>query len=262
MRPGGRSGNTTSRSRRFQHSRRWPNFGSITRKSTPERTLDHWKNHIDSYLTPAFGDYRLDQIDTPAIEKRRLLWRHEDKTVTDQSEQAAYDHDGNFHRSRKTLRKGNQQPGKYRAALGRGSVEASGKEAAEIRPEEIYNAEELNRLIHAAEPGFNNQRRTESGYFPEKMRKLRKKRARIAKKSEQGNRAVKRLEVYLRKLVRAQELDRTGELPADLQKARWATRRPSRHRKSQGKKVGKHRSRHSENDQLARKRASTLILRT
>lgn len=44
------------------------------------------------------------------------------------------------------------------------------------------------------------------------MRKLRKKRARIAKKSEQGNRAVKRPEVYLRKLVRAQELDRTGEL--------------------------------------------------
>ena len=79
MRPGGRSGNITSRPRRFQHSRRWPNFGSITRKSTPERTLDHWKNHIDSYLTPAFGDYRLDQIDTPAIEKRRLLWRHEDK---------------------------------------------------------------------------------------------------------------------------------------------------------------------------------------
>ncbi len=36
-----------------------------------------------------------------------------------------------------------------------GSVEASGKDGAEIRPEEIYNAEELNRLIQSAEPGFN-----------------------------------------------------------------------------------------------------------
>jgi hypothetical protein len=40
-----------------------------------ETTLDHWENHIDSYLTPAFGDYRLDEITTPAIEKTRLLWR-------------------------------------------------------------------------------------------------------------------------------------------------------------------------------------------
>ena len=39
--------------------------------------------------------------------------------------------------------------------LGVGSVEASGKDGAEIRPEEIYNAEELNRLILGAEPGFN-----------------------------------------------------------------------------------------------------------
>jgi hypothetical protein len=44
------------------------------------------------------------------------------------------------------------------------------------------------------------------------MRELRKKRARITKKTEQENKAVKRPEVYLRKLVRAEELDRSGKL--------------------------------------------------
>jgi integrase len=38
--------------------------------------------------------------------------------------------------------------------LGVGSVEATESENTEVRPEEVYNAEELNRLIQHAEAGF------------------------------------------------------------------------------------------------------------
>ena len=131
------------------------------RKSMPARigrpvketTLDHWKNHIDSYLVPAFGDDRLDQITTPAIEKRRLGWRDQEKlspitvnklltTMT-----AIYND---------AMRVGNVKHNPAQAAqrLGVGSVEASESENAEVRPEEVYNAEELNRLIQNAEAGF------------------------------------------------------------------------------------------------------------
>lgn len=45
-------------------------------------------------------------------------------------------------------------PAQAAQRLGVGSVEASESENAEVRPEEVYNAEELNRLIQNAEAGF------------------------------------------------------------------------------------------------------------
>ena len=123
-------------------------------KPVKETTLDHWKNHIDSYLTPAFGDLRLDQIATSAIEKRRLLWRDEDKLSPITVNKLLTTTTAIFNEAVR-LGKVKHNPASNAQRLGVGSVEASGKNAAEIRPEEIYNAEELNRLIQGAEPGFN-----------------------------------------------------------------------------------------------------------
>ena len=92
-----------------------------------ETTLDHWKNHIDSYLTPTFGEYRLDQIDTPAIEKRRLLWRDEDKlspiTVNKLTTAILIEAVRLFGRA-------TSNPASTAQRIGVGSVEASGKDAA------------------------------------------------------------------------------------------------------------------------------------
>ena len=123
-------------------------------KPVKETTLDHWKNHIDGYLTPAFGDHRLDQITTPAIEKRRLMWRDEDKLSPITVNKLLTTMTAIFNEAVRLYGKAIGNPASNAQRLGVGSVEASGETAAEIRPEEIYNAEELNRLIQGAEPGF------------------------------------------------------------------------------------------------------------
>jgi len=128
------------------------NAGKIGRP-VKETTLDHWKNHIDSYLTPAFGEYRLDQLTTAAIEKARLSWRDENKlspitvnklltTTTAILNEAV------------RLGKIKHNPATNAQRLGVGSVEAETGENAEVGPEEVYSPEELNRLIQNTEAGF------------------------------------------------------------------------------------------------------------
>jgi integrase len=122
-------------------------------KPVKETTLDHWQNHVDSYLTPAFGDYRLDQIDTPAIEKRRLAWRDQDKLSPITVNKLLTTLTAIFNEAVR-LGKVKHNPATAAQRLGVGSVEATESENTEVRPEEVYNAEELNRLIQHAEAGF------------------------------------------------------------------------------------------------------------
>lgn len=118
-----------------------------------ETTLDHWKNHIDSYLVPAFGSDRLDRISTPMIERKRLAWRDDSKlaavtvnklltTMT-----AIYD-------EAVRLQKVKYNPVVSARRLGVGPVESSETERDTVRQEEVYSADELNRLIQNAEAGF------------------------------------------------------------------------------------------------------------
>jgi len=122
-------------------------------KPVKETTLDHWKNHIDSYLVPAWGDYRLDEITTPAIEKSRLAWRDEDKLSPITVNKLLTTMTAVFNEAVR-LGKVRHNPATAAQRLGVGSVEASEKEQSEVRVEEVYNSEELNRLIENAEPGF------------------------------------------------------------------------------------------------------------
>ena len=124
-----------------------------TGKPVKETSLDHWKNHIDSYLVPAFGEFRLDQISTPAIESRRLAWRDEDKLAPITVNKLMTTTTAIFNEAVR-LGKVKHNPASNAQRLGVGSVEASDKENAEVRPEEVYSAEEINRLIQNAEAGF------------------------------------------------------------------------------------------------------------
>jgi hypothetical protein len=52
------------------------------------------------------------------------------------------------------LEKLKRNPASNAQRLASGSVDASDKETAEARPEEVHNAEELHQLIQNAEPGL------------------------------------------------------------------------------------------------------------
>ena len=122
-------------------------------KPVKETTLDHWQNHIESYLTPAFGDYRLDQLTTAAIEKRRLQWRDEDKLSPITVNKLLTTTTAIFNEAVR-LGKIKHNPASNAQRLGVGSVEASEKENSEVRLEEVYSPAELKRLIEGAEAGF------------------------------------------------------------------------------------------------------------
>lgn len=123
-------------------------------KPVKETTLDHWQNHIDGYLTPAFGDYRLDQLTTAAIEKRRLEWRDEDKLSPISVNKLLTTTTAIFNEAVR-LGKIKHNPASNAQRLGVGSVEASEKENSEVRAEEVYSPAELRRLIDGAEVGFH-----------------------------------------------------------------------------------------------------------
>ena len=118
-----------------------------------ETTLDHWKNHIDSYLTPAFGDYRLDEISTPAIEKTRLLWRDRDKLAPVTVNKLLTTTTAILNEAVR-LGKIKENVAGIAQWLGVGSVEASDRESGNVGPQEVYHPEELKRLIQNAKPGF------------------------------------------------------------------------------------------------------------
>jgi integrase len=118
-----------------------------------ETTLDHWKNHIDAYLVPAFGEFRLDQITTQAIEKKRLAWRDESKLSPITVNKLLTTTTAIFNEA---VRLGavKHNPATAAQRLGVGSVEASDSDNAEVRPEGVYSAEELNRLIQNVDAGL------------------------------------------------------------------------------------------------------------
>jgi hypothetical protein len=40
-----------------------------------ESSIDFWQNHIDSYIVPTLGNYKLNVVDTALIEKKRDEWK-------------------------------------------------------------------------------------------------------------------------------------------------------------------------------------------
>jgi integrase len=122
-----------------------------------ESSLEFWANHIDRFIVPTLGAYRLDIVDTALIEKKRDVWKElgltgasVNKVLTTLS--AIFD-------KQISLRNIRFNPVKLAERMARGSNEVGENDeidldALEVRPEQIYGPDQIPKLIQSAEPGF------------------------------------------------------------------------------------------------------------
>ena len=123
-----------------------------------ESTLEFWENHIDRFIAPTLGAYRMDCVDTAAVEKKRDEWKtlgltapSVNKVLTTLS--AIFD-------KQIALRTIRFNPVTLAERMATGSNEVGENDeididALEVRPEEIYSPDQLLKLIQSAEPGFD-----------------------------------------------------------------------------------------------------------
>jgi integrase len=122
-----------------------------------ESTIEFWENHIDTYIVPTLGAYRMDCVDTTLVEKQREVWKgmgltapSVNKVLTTLS--AIFD-------KQLALRTIRFNPVKFAERMATGSIEVGENDeididALEVRPEEVYGPDQLLKLIQSAEPGF------------------------------------------------------------------------------------------------------------
>ena len=122
-------------------------------------TINHWQNHIDTYIVPTLGDHRLDVVDTALVEKKRDEWKAlgglSGKTVN----KILTTLDSIFQKQL-ALRTIRFNPVSVAERMARGSNEVGVNDemdigAMEVRPEDVYSPDQLLRLFQAAEPGFD-----------------------------------------------------------------------------------------------------------
>ncbi len=127
-------------------------------KPVKETTLQHWQNHIRHHLIPTLGRYRLDRITTNLIEEMRFRWRDSGKTpLSPPTVNKLLTTTAAIFDEAIRLDKTKHNPAGKAKRIGVGSVEAQGngeKDGQEVRPEQVYTPEELNRLIESATPGL------------------------------------------------------------------------------------------------------------
>jgi len=123
-----------------------------------ESTIEFWENHIDRFIAPTLGAYRMDCVDTAAVEKKRDEWKtlgltapSVNKVLTTLS--AIFD-------KQIALRTLRFNPVTLAERMATGSNEVGENDeididALEVRPEEIYSPDQLLKLIQSAEPGFD-----------------------------------------------------------------------------------------------------------
>ncbi|HWO40716.1 MAG TPA: site-specific integrase [Candidatus Eisenbacteria bacterium] len=120
-------------------------------------SLDFWKNHIDNFIVPTLGAYKLTTVDALLIERQREEWKKlglsavsVNKVLTTLS--------AIFKKAVKTL-PGVVNPVPYVDRMAREMVEPSEdgefeSDDREVQPWEVYSPDELRRLVTAAEPGL------------------------------------------------------------------------------------------------------------
>jgi len=127
-------------------------------KPVKETTLQHWRIHTGHHLIPTLGKYRLDRITTNLIEEMRFRWRDGGKTpLSPATVNKLLTTTAAIFDEAVRLGKTKHNPASKAKRLGVGSVEAQEngeKDGQEVRPEQVYTPDELNRLIEAATPGL------------------------------------------------------------------------------------------------------------
>ncbi len=131
-------------------------------KPVKETTLNHWQNHLDTYLVPTLGRFHLNKITTKQLENLRPVWKESpDKkrkkplsplTVNKLLTTTAAVFDEGIR-----LGKIKFNPASKAKRLGVGSNEADNfneKDGMKVKPEQVYTSNEIKRLIEAADPGL------------------------------------------------------------------------------------------------------------
>ena len=119
--------------------------------------LSFGQNHINRFIVPTLGAYRMDCVDTALVEKQRDAWKalgltapSVNKVLTTLS--AIFD-------KQITLRTIRFNPVSLAERMARGSNEVGENdeidiEALGVRPEEVYGPDQILKLIQAGAPGF------------------------------------------------------------------------------------------------------------
>jgi len=122
-----------------------------------ESSIEFWENHINRFIVPTLGAYKMDCVDTATVEKKRDEWKgmgltapSVNKVLTTLS--AIFD-------KQMALKAIRFNPVKFAERMATGSnVVGENDEldidALEVRPQEVYSPDQLLKLIQSAQPGF------------------------------------------------------------------------------------------------------------
>ena len=122
-----------------------------------ESSIEFWKNHIDRFIVPTLGAYRMDCVNTATVERKRDEWKRlgltapsVNKVLTTLS--AIFD-------KNIALRAIRFNPVTFAERMTKGSNEVGENDeididALEVRPEEVYGPDQLLRVMQSAEHGF------------------------------------------------------------------------------------------------------------
>jgi len=124
-----------------------------------ESSITFWENHIETYIVPTLGKYKLDVVDTALVEKKRDEWKGMGKLSGKTVNKILTTLDAIFQKQL-ALRTIRYNPVAVAERMARGSNEVGQNDeidldSLEVKPDEVYNPEQLLKLIQSAEPGFD-----------------------------------------------------------------------------------------------------------
>src|SRR6266481_3452817 len=108
--------------------------------------LIYWKNHIDNYIVPSLGNYKITDVDVQSIEKAATEWA---EALAPQT----------VNKTLSTLTSIFALAKRYKMRVDNPSVDAirmkvstKDEDSAVVEPDQVYNKEELGKLIRATDP--------------------------------------------------------------------------------------------------------------
>ncbi len=131
-------------------------------KPVKETTLNHWQNHLDTYLVPTLGRFHLNKITTKQLENLRPVWKESPdkkrkKSLSPLTVNKLLTTTAAVFNEGIRLDKIKFNPASKAKRLGVGSNEADNnneKDGMEVKPGQVYTPSEIKRLIEAADPGL------------------------------------------------------------------------------------------------------------
>ena len=111
-------------------------------------SLQNWRTHLDSYINPVLGDSRIQQVSIDQIEAAALKWSEQTSPYT--ANMVLRTLSAIFKRAQRDSLKGKPN----NAAIA-DRIKISNDEDTDeaVKPDEVYNQDELKRLIGATIPG-------------------------------------------------------------------------------------------------------------